>query len=69
MRALSVRPEEGPTIFKEILEDLPLFWVSATCGTSTNRFGCASSPPTRSSCSNDVLLGYLLGAVTTHGLA
>jgi hypothetical protein len=26
MRALSVRPEDGPTVLKEILENLPSFW-------------------------------------------
>ena len=70
MRALSVRPEEGPSIFKEILKNLPSFWGEREMRTQHQpvwlRQFASDAVVVRE---GGVLTGYLLGAVTTHELA
>jgi len=70
MRVLSVRPEEGPSVFKEILEDLPLFWGERDMRAQHQpvwlRQFASDAVIVRE---EGVLLGYLLGVVTTRELA
>lgn len=70
MRVQSVRPEDGPSVFKEVLEDLPSFWgerdVRAQHQPVWFRQFASDAVIVRE---DGVLLGYLLGTVTAHELA
>lgn len=70
MRALPLRPGDGPPVFKEILEDLPSFWGERDMRAQHQpvwlRQFASDAVVVRE---DGVLVGYLLGAVTTHGLA
>jgi len=77
MRVLSIRQEGGPPVFedgpsvlKEILEDLPSFWGERDMRAQhqpvwLRQFASDAVVVRR----DGVPLGYLLGAVTTHELA
>ena len=70
MRALSVRPEDGPSVFKEILKDLPSFWGERDMWAQHQPVWLRQFASDALIVREDgVLLGYLLGAVTTHELA
>lgn len=70
MRALSVRPEDGPSVFNEILEDLPSFWGERDMRTQHQPMWLHQFVSDAVIVREDgVLLGYLLGTVTAHELA
>jgi|SRR5450631_1418401 len=77
MRVLSIRPEEGPSVFedgpsvlKEILEDLPSFWGERDMRAQHQPVWLRQFASDAVIVRGDgILLGYLLGAVTTHELA
>lgn len=70
MKALPLRPEDGPSVFKEILDDLPSFWGERDMRIQHQpvwlRQFASDAVIVRE---GGILLGYLLGAVTTHELA
>jgi ribosomal protein S18 acetylase RimI-like enzyme len=70
MKALRPSPEEGPSVLAEILQDLPVFWgdrdMRALHQPVWLRQFASDAVIVRE---DHVLLGYLLGTVTTHGLA
>jgi L-amino acid N-acyltransferase YncA len=70
MRALPVRPEDGPSVFREILQDLPSFCgerdMAAQHQAVWLRQFAADAVIVRH---DGVLAGYLLGVVTTRELA
>lgn len=70
MRVLSVRPEEGPSVLKEILEDLPSFWGERDMRAQHHPVWLRQFASDAVIVREDgVLLGYLLGTVTAHELA
>jgi L-amino acid N-acyltransferase YncA len=70
MKLESVRPEDGPTVLKEILEDLPSFWGERDMRAQHQPVWLRQFASDAVTLREDgVLLGYLLGAVTTHELA
>lgn len=70
MRALSVRPEDGPSVLKEILEDLPSFWGERDMRAQHQPVWLRQFASDAVIVREDgVLRGYLLGIVTTHELA
>lgn len=70
MKALPLRPEDGPSVFKEILDDLPSFWGERDMRIQHQpvwlRQFASDAVIVRE---GGILLGYLLGVVTTHELA
>jgi L-amino acid N-acyltransferase YncA len=70
MKVFRLPEDEGPALFGEILADLPAFWgerdVRALHHPVWLRQFASDAVVARE---DDVLLGYLLGTVTTHGLA
>jgi len=70
MRALPLRPQDGPSVFKEILENLPSLWGERDMRAQHQpvwlRQFASDAVVVRQ---EGVLVGYLLGAVSTHGLA
>jgi L-amino acid N-acyltransferase YncA len=77
MRVLSIRPEagppafeDGPSVLEEILDDLPSFWGERDMRVQHQPVWLRQFASDAVIVRQDgVLLGYLLGAVTTHELA
>jgi ribosomal protein S18 acetylase RimI-like enzyme len=70
MRALSVRAQDGPSVLKEILQDLPSFWGERDMRVQhqpvwLRQFACDAVVVRE----EGVLLGYLLGVVTSSEMA
>lgn len=70
MSALVLSPDEGASVFAEILEDLPAFWGERDVRALHQPVWLRQFAPDAVILREDrVLVGYLLGTVTTHGLA
>jgi L-amino acid N-acyltransferase YncA len=70
MKARRVQPQEGPAVFEEILEDLPAFWGDRDLRTLHHPVWLRQFASDAVIVREDrELLGYLLGAITSHRLA